>query len=701
MYGRARVLVGVAILALAGCQLQPASTPEPALAVWRAPARASEPEKLRVVPAHQVARLGETASLRIEGAHASRALCVMQDRQTERPPRLEVPSPEAPGVIDVLCGADGVRAAAQVTFTAAESLPLVDPYAGGVVLFKLRRPPRGLEAGRGSQSLGLRELDRKLQRLDVWAMQAFPFARADARDAVGMGRWIVLDIPETTNFYQAVAWIRSDPDVESASYLPAAAAFLRVRPRASWPTPFVDGARARHAEVEKAATQPAASRPASGEPPAGVITPDLERSGAVAGWDMATGRGVGIAIVDTGIDVNHAALAPNLMSKPGERSGGDADGNGIPGDELGANFAHLAIARGESGPPVLALGSLTDLSDWDGALEDRSRWGHGTQIASIAAGAGGPGVRLGVAPRASLIAVDVQENLRVSASRLLQEDPRLRRREQTDPGLRSSVWARAAGIVYAVTERARVLTCAWSEDTPHWLLHDALRYAEDNCVIPVCAVEQPPGPLDAYPAQWRHSWLERHTDPEREAGAGPVLDLWTGELHEDRLEHPLLATLVAGSVDRRGRPSAEADEVQPDLFAPTGGVLGQGGVAAALSNPRNDATPGPDQRTGPFAGPAAAAGMIAGTAALLSELRPDLTPVALREALLGGMTPSAGGPLLNVVDALHAARSRDVGSCASPVERRPAPQLADEPWWKRLGRRDDDPGGPASPQAQE
>jgi hypothetical protein len=175
----------------------------------------------------------------------------------------------------------------------------------------------------------------------------------------------------------------------------------------------------------------------------------------------------------------------------------------------------------------------------------------------------------------------------------------------------------------------------------------------------------------------------------------------TGELHEDRLEHPLLATLVAGSVDRRGRPSAEADEVQPDLFAPTGGVLGQGGVAAALSNPRNDATPGPDQRTGPFAGPAAAAGMIAGTAALLSELRPDLTPVALREALLGGMTPSAGGPLLNVVDALHAARSRDVGSCASPVERRPAPQLADEPWWKRLGRRDDDPGGPASPQAQE
>ena len=41
--------------------------------------------------------------------------------------------------------------------------------------------------------------------------------------------------------------------------------------------------------------------------------------GAPEVWSSRTGRGVRIAIVDTGLDANHAAIAPNLIEKPGER----------------------------------------------------------------------------------------------------------------------------------------------------------------------------------------------------------------------------------------------------------------------------------------------------------------------------------------------------------------------------------------------
>jgi hypothetical protein len=180
-------------------------------------------------------------------------------------------------------------------------------------------------------------------------------------------------------------------------------------------------------------------------------------------WNQEQGDGVRLAVIDTGLDANHAALAPNLFEKASERDGDDFDGNGVPGDRYGVNLAQLAIARDEAGAR-LALGAVTDVSDWDGATErTRQDWGHGTAIASLAAGAGGAGLPLGVAPRAQILVVDVQENLRTSNARDQDDDPRMRDSETPPTELRSSTWARAR--CRAVAERAR-LTCAWPGEKP-------------------------------------------------------------------------------------------------------------------------------------------------------------------------------------------------------------------------------------------
>jgi subtilisin family serine protease len=678
----ARIALGLAFVSGAGCRL-PGARPAPELQLpelWRAPEAAPQPERLRIEPVHAVAGLGESVALHVEGLGAAHARCVTASGETEAPPVLEISSPETPGIVEVLCGADGARAAAQVTFTDAQTRPAADPYAGGVALFKLRKAAAGLDPRTATRTLGSATLDAKLARLSAWALPAFPVAAPGAHDRAGIGRWIAIDVPRDVNYYQAIDWLRRDPALIAASYLPLDSDWVAVEAREDWPAAFQPVA----ATASELDAQPPARSPLQID--VAFASRDLRGIGAPAAWVTQTGQGVRIAIVDTGLDVNHAALAPNLMVKRGERPGVDADGNGIAGDASGANFAHLALARG-SGPPRLGLGLVTDVSDWHGALGSGARWGHGTAIASLAAGAGGPGVRLGVAPRAELVAVDVEENLR-SASPLLHEDPRQRAREDGGAALRSSTWSRAAGIVYAVSAHARVLTCAWSEDAPHLLLHDALEYAEDNCALPVCAVEAPPGPLDSYPAQWRSAWLAKS-----DLGRGNALDPWSGEILEDFFERPLQATLLAGALEARGRPTPEAEEVDPDLFAPTGGWRGRGGGGAPHSNPRNDQTPALDYRAAPFRGPAAAAGLIAGAAALVSELRPDLDPAAVAATLRSGARETSGYPLLHVPGALRAARAQPPGSCRKLLARAPAPQLADDATEER---RDSAPP-PASP----
>ncbi|WP_035349278.1 S8 family serine peptidase [Edaphobacter aggregans] len=93
-------------------------------------------------------------------------------------------------------------------------------------------------------------------------------------------------------------------------------------------------------------------------------------------WDTTTGRGVRIAVIDSGVDAAHPDIAPNL----------------------GLNVS-------EVDPTVLP--SVCD----DGSLQDQA--GHGTWTASLAAAALGPGTGrvVGVAPTATILNIKVLERM--------------------------------------------------------------------------------------------------------------------------------------------------------------------------------------------------------------------------------------------------------------------------------------------------
>lgn len=96
----------------------------------------------------------------------------------------------------------------------------------------------------------------------------------------------------------------------------------------------------------------------------------LKKSDALRAWTVSQGsRNIVVAVIDTGVDINHEGLKENLWRNPGETgvdlkgldkatNGIDDDGNGFVDDVYGWNF----------------VGSTGDLTD---------NHGHGTHIAGI------------------------------------------------------------------------------------------------------------------------------------------------------------------------------------------------------------------------------------------------------------------------------------------------------------------------------
>ncbi len=489
-------------------------------------------------------------------------------------------------------------------FAEAPAFNARDPWAGGILIFKLRRRPEVLLTTTGRESVGSPSFDAKLKHFGAHAFAAFPIELGELRDRAGLARWAVIHIPDGINLYQAASVMRKDPDIYPESMVYEDAEFLRAFRMSAWPAPFPS-------TPENTATRPANIKfttPAK-------LPQELTRIEAPLIWSRQRGAGVRIAIIDSGVDTNHVAIAPNL--KDGSR---------------GVNLAHLALAQG-MGLPEVGLGLTHDLSDWSG---------QGTAIASLAAGSGYSGSRIGVAPDAEILIVDTEENLRITESRLLEEDPRMR---STAAKLHSPTWSRALGVVYAVTEGARVLTCAWPKNAHLWVLHDVLLFAEDNCVVPVCS---------------------------ESVVSEDVVDIWTGERKHDFYRRELRGVVHVGQ----------------DLTVPS-----PGGFKAAKSSPKNDGTPMPDHRHQIYKAPEVAVGPVAGAAALLVADRPDLEPYAIREVLRSGARDGE----LWLPGAWADLGSHAVGSCG----RRPAPMTADREWWKRVNVRAKmrQPGGdvPASP----
>jgi len=173
-------------------------------------------------------------------------------------------------------------------------------------------------------------------------------------------------------------------------------------------------------------------------------------------WQLSTGAGVVVAVLDTGTTLEHPDLAPNVWTNFGEIAG-----NGIDDDRNGyVDDVH--------GVDLTSTGAGQDLSDGHG---------HGTHVAGIiAAAANGKGV-VGVAPRAKIMTVKVLD--------------------ASGAGKTSAV---AEGIRYAAANGARIVNMSLGGDQPDPRIQEAIAAAAAANVLVVCSAGNSARDIDARPS---------------------------------------------------------------------------------------------------------------------------------------------------------------------------------------------------------
>lgn len=185
-----------------------------------------------------------------------------------------------------------------------------------------------------------------------------------------------------------------------------------------------------------------ANRPYNG-PKADVLNVDLSKLShlgqvdAEGAWRSTQGAGIVIAVIDTGINYNHPALAPAILINQKEIDGNglDEDGNGFADDVLGYDFVN-----GDAFP-----------------YDDDS---HGTHVAGLAAGR-----PFGLARKAQILPI----------------------KALTSVG--GDVGSIAAAIRYAVDRGAKIINMSLGTSAPiaHPALASAVDYAESKGVLIVAA----------------------------------------------------------------------------------------------------------------------------------------------------------------------------------------------------------------------
>jgi len=263
-------------------------------------------------------------------------------------------------------------------------------------------------------------------------------------------------------------------------------------------------------------------------------------TGAFEAWTQSHGDGVIVAVLDSGVQLDHPDLAANLWTNPGEIAGNgvDDDANGVVDDVNGANI----VAGG---------GNVVDDE------------GHGTHVAGIIAARGGNGIGVvGLAPTARIMAIKVLDAHRAGNSSQL-----------------------ARGIRYAVDEGARILNVSLNGDATSDDLDAALRYGGQKGATIVASAGNNGRDLDlrpSYPASSAEPAVLSVTASDKGGGllgfanrgrssvdiAAPgaeILSTARGSRYEYRAGTSMAAPYVAGALALLA--AARPDMPQADLRA--------------------------------------------------------------------------------------------------------------------------------------
>jgi subtilisin family serine protease len=182
---------------------------------------------------------------------------------------------------------------------------------------------------------------------------------------------------------------------------------------------------------------------------------DPAATGAQEAWTQSNGAGVLVAVLDTGLQLDHPDLAASVWTNPGEvpGNGRDDDANGIVDDVHGANM----------------FNSSANVNDDNG---------HGTHVAGIIAARQGNGIGgSGLAPAATILPVKV-----------------------LDSAMAGNTDALARGIRYAVDSGAKILNVSLNGDVATQTVTSAVRYAGEHGAVVVASAGNNGRNIDLLPS---------------------------------------------------------------------------------------------------------------------------------------------------------------------------------------------------------
>jgi subtilisin family serine protease len=350
----------------------------------------------------------------------------------------------------------------------------------------------------------------------------------------------------------------------------------------------------------------------------------VRKIGAPEAWKLgAEGEGVVVAVLDSGVNVNHPDLQGNVWTNVGETgldangydrstNGVDDDQNGYIDDVHGWNFE-------ENSP---------DISDY---------LGHGTQAAGIIAGQGAGGTHTGVAPKSKVMALR-------SCCMLGGEVAE------------SAIWE---SVQYAMKQGARVVSMSVS--LKHWGKPNYLHWRRASEVLNTAGIihvnsagnrghgNEPYniGAPGSNPPAWLHPL-------QSQEGAGLSSMITVGAVDfEDHLRPyssvgPVTWEQVSGYQDFPYQKGQKKGLIKPDLCAPSETPsLSMDGLNYTLS----------------FGGTSSSTPHVAGAVALLLSQNPKLTVAQVTESLQmsavpidGEFTNRCGAGRLDILAAVEYAR---------------------------------------------